>query len=74
MQMQSRLKLVLLLIQSAPTPATPAPPKAAPKRGHVSQYKLMFSDPKQVLQFDFMDGFRAEVVKGVSPALMITHG
>ncbi|CBK21086.2 uncharacterized protein [Blastocystis hominis] len=61
-------------MDSTPSSPTPAPPKAAPQRGHVPQYKLLFTEPKQVLQFDFMDGFRAEVVKGVTPALMITHG
>lgn len=61
-------------MDSTPLSSTPAPPKAAPKRGHVPQYKLLFTEPKQVLQFDFMDGFRAEVVKGVTPSLLITHG
>ena len=34
----------------------------------------MFLDAKGVLMFDALDGFRAEIMKQVTPFFTITHG
>ena len=53
-----------------------SPPKNSPppKRIYPGQYDHLFMEAKSLMMFDAMDGFRAEIMKQVTPFFTINHG
>ena len=45
-----------------------------PKRIYPGQYDHLFMEAKSLVMFDAMDGFRAEIMKQVTPFFTINHG
>ncbi|KAK8819614.1 Tom40 [Blastocystis sp. ATCC 50177/Nand II] len=54
-------------------PASAAPEKSTPKRAYPGTYDNMFMEAKSVVMVDILDGFRASVMKQVTPFFAITH-
>lgn len=57
--------------QSKPAPVAPA--KSTPKRAYPGTYDNLFMDAKSVVMVDILDGFRASIMKQVTPFFAITH-
>lgn len=57
--------------QSKPAPEAPA--KTIPKRSYPGTYDNMFMDAKSVVMVDILDGFRASIMKQVTPFFAITN-
>ena len=61
------------IINETPAPQTPNASNQRPEREYPGTYDNMFADAKNVLLFDAMDGFRAEIMKQVTPFFTMTH-